>query len=151
MKTTTKAAICATICGTLFAGAVLAQRGSAPSEEGGPGGMRAALIRTLELDEEQQANIRAIFERNRETLRQAREAGKRVRMRMAGLMVRGTDEESLRKAWRRESAELEEMLVSVNETISEVRRELTPAQRETLEDIREFIMSSRAPNLDETP
>lgn len=148
MKTGMKVAVCAAVCGTLSAGAVLAQRGAGRPAPRGPAAVRAALARTLELDETQQANIRAILESNRELLAQARMVGGQARMEIGKLILQGADEETLRGAWRRQAVELEEVLVAVAGVVDEVRQELTPEQVERLGNVQDFIMDMRASKLD---
>ena len=151
MKTGIKVAVCVAVCGTLFTGAVLAQRGTGHPGPRGPGAMRAILTRTLELDEVQQVNIRAIFERNQEVLAEARIVGGQARMEIGNLILQGVDEETLRGAWRRQAVELEDVLVAVAGVVTEVKQELSPEQVEKLGNVHDFIMDMRASKLDMVP
>lgn len=151
MKTGMKVVVCAVIGGGLIGGGTFAQRGVGHPRQQGPEAVQAMLTRTLELNETQQENIRAIFEENTERLAEARAVGGEARMELGSLVLQGADEQTLREAWRRYAVELEEVLVSVAEVVAEVKRELTPEQVEKVKNLREFVMEMHASKLDMIP
>lgn len=135
--------------GAMLATAPLALAG--PGQAGGPGGpggfggdaamaaerQLAGTIRRLDLDADQEAAIRALFEENREDLEANRQASRAVREDVQALLEADRlDEDALADLARREGELAEERILLSGTLASQVLAELTDDQRAELQAIR---------------
>jgi protein CpxP len=139
------------LLGALLAASPLALAGPGHASHGGKGGhaapgadamagverQLAGAIRRLDLDANQEAAIRELFEANRADLAANREASRAVREDVRTLLDADTlDEEALAELARREGELAEERILLGGTLASEVLGELTEAQRDELQAMR---------------